>query len=108
MDAQSRIAQLNDADRTGRADCRLMLTSGVTALGEAAVKAILKKVVTFSEFNESNDPYGEHDFGKVQYASKAVFWKFEYYGLDMNHGSDDPADHHKTARVLTIVLADEY
>jgi hypothetical protein len=37
-----------------------------------------------------------------------MFFKLDYYALDMRHGSDDPADPEKTQRVLTIGLAADY
>jgi Protein of unknown function (DUF3768) len=50
----------------------------------------------------------EHDFGNFQIEGETYFWKIDYYALDMAGGSEDPADPEKTARVLTIMSADEY
>ena len=30
--------------------------------------AAIRKVVDFDDFNEDNDPYGEHDFGSFELA----------------------------------------
>jgi len=35
----------------------------------------------FSDFNISNDPYGKHDFGKIELFGETIFWKFDYYDL---------------------------
>jgi hypothetical protein len=37
-----------------------------------------------------------------------IFWKFDYYDLDLQMASLDPANPDITARILTIMLEDEY
>ena len=39
-----------------------------------------------------NDPYGEHDFGSFRYAGETIFWKFDYYDVDLQMHSPDPSD----------------
>ena len=70
--------------------------------------AALQKAATFDEFNEDNDPYGEHDFGSFDLCGRKFFWKIEYYDRTMEYGSEDPSDPAKTTRVMTVMLASEY
>ena len=56
----------------------------------------------FAAFSPDNDPYGEHDFGAIEWDSIRVFFKLDYYDRDMRFGSPDPADPAVTTRVLTI------
>lgn len=102
------IRALNDQFRTTGRGGRIMLTVGIQALGEQAVAEIIAKVRAFTEFTEGNDPYGEHDFGKIVHDGQKVFWKVDYYDRAMEYGSPDPADPAVTTRVLTVMMADEY
>ncbi len=44
----------------------------------------------------------------VSIAGNKLFWKINYYDRDLEFGSENPADPAITARVLTIMLAEEY
>jgi hypothetical protein len=48
------------------------------------------------------------DGRSVELAGTTYFFKVDYYALDMDGGSEDPANPAKTTRVLTIMRADEY
>lgn len=108
MTKTERIRDLNDRLRqTGRGG-QVMTTPGVRALDEAACADLVRQVRTFTAFSEDNDPYGEHDFGAVDVAGERFFWKIDYYDPTLTMGSEDPSDPEKTARVLTLMRADEY
>jgi hypothetical protein len=104
----SRIAALNDETRQTFTGCRVFITAGIQAQDELFVAAVISAVREFECFGPDNDPYGEHDFGRVDVLGEVVFWKFDYYDLDLEMASLDPANPDITARVLTIMLADEY
>jgi hypothetical protein len=104
----NRIAALNDRARQTFADCRVCITPGLQALGDEMLHTILLAVQKFNKFTPDNDPYEEHDFGKIEVGEHMIFWKFDYYDLDLSMHSPDPSDPTVTARVLTVLLADEY
>ncbi len=109
MNDHKKIAELNDLCRKSfGVTCRLVQTFGINALPEEDQSQIREKVEKFNDFNEDNDPYGEHDFGAIDHNGQKIFWKIDYYDLDLKYGSEDPADPGQTARVLTIMLANEY
>jgi Protein of unknown function (DUF3768) len=71
-------------------------------------EALLAAIRSFSDFNEDNDPYGEHDFGTVEFQGKKYFWKLDYYADDSyEYGAEDPSSP-STRRVLTIMHSSEY
>jgi hypothetical protein len=109
------IRALNDAFRTeplsvGSAFARnsLVITRGVADYGNNFIDRAVAAVQTFSNFNEHNDPHGEHDFGAFEIDGVALFWKLDCYDRWSQWGSPDAADPAVTRRVLTILLADEY
>ena len=101
-----RIRELNDRARQSFTGCRVVITRGIQAM--ANVPDLLDQVRWYDAFTPDNDPYGEHDFGSFRYGSETVFWKWDYYDVDMGMHSPDPSDPTVTTRVLTIMLADEY
>jgi Protein of unknown function (DUF3768) len=109
---QERIRALNDEMRTAgpltQSANRWVFTAGVLALGDNEAAAAVERVMDFAEFDDDNDPYGEHDFGAFDLAGQRLFWKIDYYDRAMEGGSPDPTDGSVTVRVLTTLLASEY
>ena len=113
------IRSLNDRFRTNIPNAtdvpgRVMLTQGIRQLADGDAEPgkllphLFKAVREFDDFSEDNDPHHEHDFGALEFEGEKVFWKIDYYAMDLQHGSEDPSDTAKTMRVLTIMLASEY
>lgn len=102
------IRALNDAFRQDLRGGKLLLTSGVMAHTDGAVAALLLAIAAFDVFDADNDPYSEHDFGSLTYMGQPVFWKIDYYDLDLKYGSSDPANPDVTRRAMTIMMAWEY
>ncbi len=106
-DHTAAIAALNDACRA-EPGSGWVLTVGVRTLPEAKLAQALEAVTTFSAFSEDNNPHGERDFGAFEVGGARLFWKIDYYDLDLCMASPDPADPAVTKRVLTLMLAEEY
>ncbi len=104
----AKIAALNDHARQTFRECRVIITQGVAELDQADMAHVLKEVQGYKDFTPNNDPYLEHDFGSIQLGENTIFWKIDYYDLDLQMHSPDPSDETVTARVLTIMLAEEY
>ncbi|MBQ8436801.1 MAG: DUF3768 domain-containing protein [Alphaproteobacteria bacterium] len=108
MNNAARIAALNDAFRANPSLETFVLTAGILTDMPQDVEAILNKVRTFKDFNENDDPYGEHDFGAFDFKGKKIFWKIDYYDRNFEFASPDAANLAVTNRVLTVMYADEY
>lgn len=96
------VALLNDRFRS-RGD-GVTITSGVQGMED--LYGLLDAVRNFDSFDEHNDPYGEHDFGSLEWQEETIFWKIDYYNETLE-GWCDPADE-GCRRILTIMLASEY
>ncbi|MBR2654922.1 MAG: DUF3768 domain-containing protein [Loktanella sp.] len=103
-----RIRELNDQFRRTGDGGQQLITPGIVELGMRALLDIRQLVADYDAFCEDNDPYGEHDFGNLEYQGNKVFWKIDYYDATLAAGSPDPTDPSVTTRVLTILLAREY
>lgn len=103
-----KIRFLNDRFRQTFNGGKVLMTSGVSELPLSEQITLMNLVRTFNEFNGNNNPYGEHDFGKIDLNGTAYFWKIDYYDADLLGHSPDPTDETVTRRVLTVMRADEY
>lgn len=103
-----KIRQLNDTFRKSFNGGRVVITPCVQSLTDDDRQELLKQVQMFDNFTEDNDPYGEHDFGTINFKNDTYFWKIDYYDTDYNYFSPDPSDPNVTNRVLTIMRGDEY
>lgn len=103
-----KIQVLNDRFRRTFTGGQVLMTSGVSSLPQSKLITLMNLVRTFDDFCEENDPYGEHDFGKIELNGTAYFWKIDYYDVDLTYGSPDPTDETVTRRVLTVMRAEEY
>lgn len=101
-----KVAALNDAARQTFTECRVLMTPGIQALYQT--QAVAARVQDYNDFSERNDPYGERDFGSFAFCGETIFWKIDYFDLDLQMHSPDPSDPTVTTRVLTIMLAHEY
>ena len=105
---RDKIRELNDRFRQTFAFGEVVCTQGIYRLPSWTKVNIFEAVRTFNRFDEDNDPYGEHDFGIVTVDGAKCYWKIDYYDQYLHSGSKDASDPHKTRRVLTIMLAEEY
>jgi len=105
-----RIRALNDDLRQNisRGRGHALMTAGIAALGAEAVARIVKTIEVYDDFCHANDPHQEHDFGSFEADGHTIFFKIDYFDKDLKYHSPDPADPTVTARVITIMLAEEY
>ena len=103
-----RIKVLNDNFRSTFVGGRVLITAGVAELPVDTKARLLLAIQSFANFNNENDPYGEHDFGSIELEGEKYFWKIDTCDRECRYGSEDPSDPSKTMRVLTIMRADEY
>ena len=96
------ISMLNDKFR--KSSLGVTLTCGVQAVQD--LSGLMRAIREFDDFNEDNDPYGEHDFGRLDWNGDKVFWKIDYYNKTLD-GWADPLTK-ECQRVMTVMLADEY
>ena len=107
----SKIAELNDQLRQNLFTPglnRVFVSAAVSSLPYLERGLLLDKVQKFNDFNPDNDPYQEHDFGRIEHNGINYFWKIDYYNKTMDAGSEDASNPDITTRVLTIMRSDEY
>lgn len=102
------IATLNDNFRKTFIGGEVLLSAGIAAMSSEDKANIVSLVQNFNDFNENNDPYKEHDFGSFDYKCEKVLWKIDYYDLNNQYHSENPANPDITNRVLTIMTVYEF
>ena len=81
---------------------RVVMTSGVDGLPDEIKTKVLLAVRDYDNFEDGDDPCGEHDFGVIELAGQPkTYWKIDYYDENFEYGGD-------VNRLLTIMLASEY
>lgn len=71
----TKIAKQNDQFRKSFCGGKVLLTCGISSLPLLQQTEIINKVKNFNNFTEDNDPYGEHDFGCIEYHGNKFFGK---------------------------------
>ena len=104
----SDIATLNDKFRKSFIGGEVLLSAGIAAMSSEDKANIISMVQNFNDFNDDNDVYGEHDFFSIDYKGNKIFAKIDYYDLNYEFMSENPANPDITNRVLTILLSCEY
>lgn len=102
------IATLNDTFRKTFTGGQVLLTAGIAAMSSEDKANIISLVQNFNDFTPDNNPYSENDFGSFDYNGNKIFWKIDYYDLNYEFMSENPANPDITNRVLTILLSCEY
>jgi Protein of unknown function (DUF3768) len=107
--SQMTIAELNDRFRQHNLGFgQIRIAPMVEMMLIEHREALLAMVRNFNDFNEGNDPYGEHDFGSVEFQGKRYFWKIDYYAdSSYEYGTEDPRSP-STRRVMTVMHSSEY
>lgn len=100
-ETNQKIAKLNDEFRRVET---MSVSQGVFNLHD--VLGLIRAVREFHDFTEDNDPYGEHDFGSLDWEGDRIFWKIDYYDPSFELWCD-PLNP-ECERVLTVYLAEEH
>ena len=108
MAPAERIRDLNDELRTTGIGGETFLTRGLLSKESDFIAKATAAVRAFDAFTNDNDPWQEHDCATLDVDGETVIFKIDYFDLNMQYGSPDPADPKVTRRVLTIMLASDY
>lgn len=124
VDHTAEIVRLNDAARAGSlATSRTVFTRTLADIlaGDAEDpgsrqanlmlgQAALRRLINETPIEAGNDPYGERDFGAVEFKGHKIFWKIDVYANDgtFSWGSETPWDAQQSFRVVTIMLASDW
>lgn len=103
IDNRTQQAILNDQFRKNSIR-DIYFTCGAQGLED--LEGLMRAVREFDDFNEGNDPYQEHDFGRIDWKGDKVFWKIDYYNETLDAWEDPLLG--SCRRIMTVMLAEEY
>jgi hypothetical protein len=98
VNKRSQIIELNDQLRTTFKGGRVQMTRNFYELDARLRGRALWVMSRYKKFDDES----EHDRGVFIFAGYSFEWYIEYRGEDGTGVSTDPADPHKTFRVLTL------
>jgi hypothetical protein len=102
------IAKLNNDFRKSFIGGEVLLSAGIAAMSSEDKANIISMVQNFNDFTEDNNVYGENDFGSFDYKGEKILWKIDYYDLNNQYHSENPANPDITNRILTIMTVFEW
>ncbi len=97
-----KIAMINDMFRLS--GLGVVLAGGVRSVRD--INGLLRAVKNYSKFNEDNNPWGERDYGSLDWYGDRIIWKIDYYDQSLTYW-EDPLSL-KCRRILTVMLAEDY
>jgi hypothetical protein len=100
VDKRTKIIELNDQLRTTFKGGRVQMTRDFYELDDRLRGRALWVMSRYKSFDDES----EHDSGVFIFAGYSFEWNIEYRGADGTGLSPDPADPHKTFRVLTLYV----
>ncbi|MCJ8273039.1 MAG: DUF3768 domain-containing protein [Psychrosphaera sp.] len=101
-------ALLNDELRVYGVGGNIVLTEAIANLAQQDRLAVIQAVREFDVFGNEFDPYKDRTFGLLTVNGQQIFWKIDYDFTEFLKGETSALDVSQIARVLTVMLADEY
>jgi len=105
MTNEQKIILLNDLTRLQKVECLVKTSEGVDSLNCYGLILQAIQIYDFNEHKVLDDP---HDFGVIWIEHQAVFWEIQCFENDLRTAAVDPSNPVTTARVLTIMLDEEF
>lgn len=113
ISTREKIARLNDRCRQGHdRTARIVITR--SCLGTfapdsraAAIVAQAEILATLRRYEFSETDAAERDRGSFDYRGTTIYFRIDYYDVDLAYGSEDASDPTITRRVLTIMLRED-
>lgn len=107
------IARLNDRVRHGLdRTAKVVMTSSLLARmsdGTEPSRILAQGKVLKALRNCTFSPDSpERDFARLEVDGVTILLKIDYYDLQLEYGSEDPADASVTCRVLTVMAPEDY